>query len=34
MRCEKEIEKGQQEVHNLMKHNNMGWYEGEESLVY
>ncbi|KAI4502018.1 hypothetical protein M0802_002700 [Mischocyttarus mexicanus] len=32
MRCEKEIVKGQWEVHNLMKHNNMGWCEGEESM--
>nr|KAF7421436.1 hypothetical protein H0235_009272 [Vespula pensylvanica] len=34
MRCEKEIAKEQQEVHNLMKHNNMGWYEGEESMDF
>ncbi|XP_047356622.1 general transcription factor 3C polypeptide 2-like isoform X1 [Vespa velutina] len=34
MRCEKKIAKGQQEVHNLMKHNNMGWYEGEESMDF
>ncbi|KAI4490052.1 hypothetical protein M0804_004234 [Polistes exclamans] len=34
MRCGIEIVKGQWETHNLMKHNNMGWYEGEESMDF